>query len=787
MVAKNQTSCPVGHAGMSSRTRGASCSFAYGVVVMLPSILGAGTCLAAAEQSDQQTRSLLEEVVVTATRREESLQKVPMAVTAITGESMERLSADDFVDFARTVPGVSFTSMGPGRNRVAIRGINVTGGENAIGYYIDETPIPKTLHGAILNTTLDPRMFDMQRVEILRGPQGTLYGQSSMGGTVRLIPNRPDVNSLFGSAGGAVEIVDHGSELFAADLMLNVPVVEGRMGIRNVVYGRSGGGYIDRQYLGFSGQPNPGAPGRLRNTRSDANSESTLGMRLISDFRVSDQLLVSALLMHENMTLDGYQDITAGPGNPGDELVQQFSFDTPEEIKQEWTLANITINADVGNVNFVSSSSYFTRVFVATEEGASVTELFLGTAFDGDENIGEHGSEDKYDVTQEFRLSSINPIFGRINWLVGAFYEKKYAQRWFDWQPPGVSDELGTANDELYVSTGHLNLRSIAGFGELRFSILDNLIATGGIRHYDVKQSDYDAAQGLFVGPSPAIIVTSARDKGEQLRFNLAYQATGQLNYYAQVAQGFRPGFGAANVFPPECDAELIALGIDPDNVPQQVAPDGVWNYELGAKTSWLEGRVRVNAAAYLIEWSDIQQRTRLETCGFNFQSNAGEATSKGFELEASISPSDNWELTGTVNYVDAQFNVDNVALSIEKGERIQEVPEWSAAASAQYSFPAFNSYNGYVRADVQYTGDSYADFLQNEGDPSSRLDDLTLVNVRLGMESADWQVGIYARNLFDESARIARARAAIIDIPGRPRYVINRPREFGISLNRRF
>jgi len=735
-----------------------------------------------------EVKSVIEEVVVTASRREETVKEASLAVSVVTEDLMRRMSVDDLSDFSHSVPGLSVVHLGPGRDRVSIRGISVSGGENSVGYYIDETPIPKTLHGAILNTTVDPKLFDTNRVEVLRGPQGTLYGQSSMGGTIRLIPNRPDTNKFFGSASVAVETVDDGSPLYAVDALVNLPIVEDKVGLRGVVYGRNGGGFIDRRYLGSDGQPTPNddVGAVVRNTVTDANSENTLGLRLIADFNISDKWRISPMVMYEDSTLDGYQDITAGAINPNDNLVQEFPFNTRERILHKWTLLNLTITGDIGPVNVVSSTSSFTRTFAADEEGGSVTQFYLGNGFNG--NSGEQGIRDEQDFTQELRFSSSQPAFGRLDWLIGGYYEDKESERWIDWHATGAEAALGpdAAGDNLFTQHGPINFKSIAGFGELTFRIVNSLKLTGGIRYYDIKQDDTTEFAGLFSGGG-GIISTASKSTGEQYRFNLSYEMTNGPHIYMQAAQGFRPGFGAANSFPPECDAELAALGIDPNNVPQEVFPDEVWNYELGLKMSAMDNRFQLNGAIYEIDWTDIQQRTRLQSCGFNFTSNVGKATSDGVELEAFFALNEAWEFTGMLNYTDATLDTDNLALSAEKGERIQEVPEWSGALSAQYSFPMVGDFNGYLRADVQYTDKSFADFLQNEKDPDSVLGELTLVNARFAATTDEWEIALYGRNLLNDVERVARVRAGLIDIPGRPRFVMNRPREFGVSIKRSF
>ncbi len=770
---------------------------------LVAAVMAAFTVTAVAQTEGDEER-VMEEIIVTALKREQTLQEVPMAVTALTGEMLVRMSADDFIDFARSVPGMAFVDLGPGRNNISIRGVSVTGGLPSVGFYIDETPIPPN-RGTIRNVNVDPKMLDINRVEVLKGPQGTLYGQSSMGGTVRIIPNRPDSTRFEASVAGTVQTTKGGGQGYHIDLMMNVPLIEDKLALRGVFYQRFEDGFIDRRYFDFDG-PNTLAvpsfdfiPNRLTKTKPRVNTEDTTGARLIMDWYPRENIRITPNVFWESMKTDGFQDITLGDTNPDEELVQEHFFNVAEPFRQEWALFNVTVDADFGNVNFVSSTSYFDREFIITEEADAVIVAFLGGApYTDPLAVGvplEEGTWDE-DFTQELRLSSIEPVWGRLDWILGVFYNDNNGERSVNWEIPGLEEALGNPpgsipGGDLFTLESNFNFRSKAIFGEMGFHIIPNdLIFTAGIRFYDIESDTRADITGLFNGGRAEVTSASASD-GEQLRFNLAWRASDAHNLYIQVAQGFRPGFGLTGFFPPTCDEELIERGIDPANPPRDVGPDGVWNYEIGAKSLFRDGRVSVNTAVYQIDWTDIQQTIFMPSCGFRFTANAGKAQSKGFEVEVTADVSDHWLLTGGVGYTDATLSEGNPAINAEKGERIQNVPKWTANASAQYSFAIQNtmigSYDAYLRADIQYVGSSYSGFFQNEGDPFQKKPPLTLVNLRFGVSRGGWEGALYVRNLFDQVERIAETESLVITVPGRPRWVVNYPRQIGFTIKKYF
>lgn len=756
---------------------------------------GLGQPLARADESTSPQSAAQEpqlaEIVVTAEKRSERLQDVPLAVSALSGATLQAMGAETFTDYARSIPGLTFTDLGGGRQIPSIRGINPSAGEGTVGYYIDETPIAGIEGEGIVS---QPTLIDINRIEVLRGPQGTLYGSSSIGGTIKLIPNAPNLTSVEGSV--KVEAQDTQGANGASpgeqsDLVLNVPIVQGFAALRTALWDRDVGGFIDRTWTNTGA--NGIATGPVVGTVGNLPDEHTWGFRTAALFQPVEQLKISAMVYHETQHLDGFTDITGGAGNPNDQLVQNFISDTPEPQVNDISLYNLTVKYAFGRFNVVSSTSYMERVLQYTEESTSLIQLtpaFFGDpVFDGTfPSVGTF-RQTANNFSQEVRLATSRPVAG-FDGLVGGYFANAHNPRSYD-QIYSQYDEDVVGNnpaDPAYAPDGNLysawgpgfRERQIAAFGELTYHFTDALDLTGGVRHYDVSNRFQLYQDGLFIGGNAPGLTTftdeSSRAEGNVYKGNLSYKLTSEKLLYAQFSEGFRPGFGNS-ALPSECPATSYQL---------QVNPDSIKNYEIGAKTDWLNRRLTINGAAYRINWTDIQQGELLP-CGFGVAENFGSAVIKGAELEASAQVTRRVTAGLSATYLHTQLVQPSPVLGALAGDPIEFVPNSQYALYAQTTFPIREASDGFARVDYQYTGHSIANYtrLSNGSfDPEDEVQVVRMLNARIGENYHAWEFALSATNLLNDEARqsIDPNASITVAIPGRPRYVVTRPRTFSLS-----
>ena len=738
----------------------------------------------------------LAEVVVTAEKRSERLQEVPASVSAISGGTLQAMGAEEFTDYARSIPGLTFTDSGAGRQTPAIRGINPSAGSGTVGYYIDETPIAGLQGGG---GVINPTLVDINRVEVLRGPQGTLYGSGSIGGTIRLIPNAPNLSTVEGSIKGeALDTQGAGgaSPGGQGELVLNVPVIENVAAVRAAFWYHDIGGFIDRTWTN-SGQLGI-ATGPVVGQAKNLPNEHTWGTRTTALFEPVERLKISAMIYLERQHYDGFTDITGGPNNPNDQLVQSFISDTPEPQDNRFDLYNLTVKYDFGRLNVISSTSYLQRFQATSEEATSLIQLtpaFFGAPAYGGAlpNVGTF-YQSAYNFSQESRLATTERIAG-FDGVIGVFYTQTHSPQTYNYYPTDYN-ALVAGNDPAnpaYAPDGNVysawgpgySERQIAVFGELTYHLTDALSLTGGMRHYDVSNRFQLNQSGLLIaGNVPGVITladNSSSAQGNVYKGNLSYRITPDQMVYAQYSEGFRPGFGRSPL-PAECGSEVQG---------SQVQPDSIRSYELGAKTGWLRNRLVFDAAAYRINWNDIQEQ-RLLPCGFGVADNFGDAVIKGAELEASARLTQRISAGLSATYLHTELLQGSALSGAQPGDPIEYVPNWQYALHVQTTLPVFQPDDGFVRLDYQYTGSSITDYSRlTDGsfDPAHEVRVVRLLNATLGERYRAWEFSLSAMNILNDTVRQSLDPNASITvaIPGRPRYVMTRPRTFQLSATYNF
>jgi outer membrane receptor protein involved in Fe transport len=739
----------------------------------------------------------LEEVIVTASKRAESLQDLSMSVTAISGDDLVKLGAADFVDVAASTPSVYLRSSGPGRTKLNIRGISAaTGVAPTVSFYIDEMPIQTISSGSSTSfqqTIIDPKLYDLNRVEVLRGPQGTLYGSSSMGGTVRLITGQPDAALTEGSVNAELSNTEDGDWNYVLNGMYNLPTSD-NSALRLVGSYTDRSGYIDRVNRDTG-----------KTFDEEVNNEETLALRAAWRYEWESGFIQPFVFYHEN-EMDGkpsYYAFTKANGRGvTDDLEQGARFDAPEPFDDEFTMLNLTLSQDFGDsVNLVASLSDLDREFDNVED---ITDQVTAAEIPAPEAVYADEKVELEDMTFEARLSSMGD--SSLGWMGGVYYKDSTADAGYRMQR-GFVEELsiyGLANTQ-----DEREYDEWAVFGNLEFDIGESFSLALGARYLDYEYNQfkedwgfvYDANAGGTDRPDARILDLTVEDDDVQgsITGTWHFSDTGQT--YLAVSNGSRPGGGNRSIprstDPAEftaysCDQDLNALGISGN--PESFEGDEVVNYELGLKSD-LGSAFRLNAAVYRLEWDDIQQIVNTSgDCGFNFTTNTGEAVSQGVELEMSWLVTDNFLIDFNVGYTDAEFTEDAPGTGIEDGDKLADVPEWTFNAVFDWTIPmnagqifTLLSYT-WVDDTLELAGQASDDTVPQGIVSGNVKPDYDMVNLRLGYNSdSNWQVVFFVDNLTDEEALYTYSDVLAFNIGAYDRTVRARPRTTGLGFTYAF
>lgn len=740
----------------------------------------------AAEQNETADSGVLAEVIVTAQKRVQSSQDVPVGLTALTAARLQQMGADDLEDFAAAVPGLNFSSLGAGgRVRLSVRGVNPNTGAPTVGFYIDETPIPTNV-GFVGLINIDPKLPDVDRIEVLKGPQGTLYGAGSMGGTVKIVTHAPDSKTFSGEADASVSQTAHGGTNDSLEGVLNAPLVEDQLAMRLTAYSRSNSGFINRIYQDQSVEfVHNQSIGVVQHTAD----EQVIGGRAVLAYQPVSSLRLSLSIYGEKTNMDGYPAIDGGPTNPNHDLIFQQPLNVAEPYHSDFELYSANLDWDIAhNINLTSVTSEFTRRFDLTEDGTEQLGEFVFQPLDGP--VLPAPIEELTFVrafTQEVRAATIEPVAG---WrlLFGGFFQRVIGDRGSNWVVPGSNAAyaplgLPVPGDNFYTAHNWTVTEEKAAFTQISFDLSPSLNVTFGTRWSELEGTEHGNYDGVFAGgPTQDMSAYSASKLNSMGAF--AWHVNQDTMLYARAAQGLRPGEGQT-LLPVTCRSDLIADGFDPDHPPKQTNPDSVWNYEFGVKSDLLEHRLRADATVFWIDWKDIQQSLLLLDCGFNLFVNAGKARSRGAELELTFLPTEHWELTANGSFTDARLLNSLSGIGVTSGDRVQEVPRIQLDTSATYRFRISERFTGYLRAEEQYVGDSWVSF--DEMDPLMHRPGYSLAGLRLGLIDTDqrWQYVLFGDNLLDERADLAHPDSLSFNIGDRPRISIARPRTIGLKVSR--
>jgi outer membrane receptor protein involved in Fe transport len=658
----------------------------------------------------------LDEVLVTAQKRSERLQDLPAAISVLSGEFLADSGSKSFQDYLSGVPGVSYWQNAGQSNAIFIRGVSSgvdVNSTSTTGVYIDEAPVVQSA-----GSTVDLNPFDLERVEVLRGPQGTLYGAGSMGGTVRLILNKPRLDSFDDAFESEVSQTAHGGTNYEVNAMVNVPVTD-TLGLRLVGGFRALDGFIDEVDLG----------------QKNANFDQVATLRALTRWQPSSQLDVLLVIAYQDEVYGAHPEAYLAPGyNP-----YQGGSNYPESGTQPFRLYGLTLNYDLGFAALTSASNEYQKRSLAVRQfPESLANLGIAPGTPGGAGLDLVYAIDSF--SQELRLAS--KAAGPYLWLIGAFYADEKGP---SLESHSVTNIASLQSQNLYTAQVPLDQHQVAVFGEAGRHLTDTLMFIAGLRYSQYGSHTIDRESGDLVG---GIIDTDsgAADHFLDQRYTLSYEPSGNQLLYVQAASGSRQGgpTGVAGL-PTACGGDLQDLGFK--TPPVQTRPDSLWTYEVGSKSTFDSERISLNTALYYTQWRDIQSTLYLQ-CGSTISSNAGAADIRGVELELNTRPLAGWLLSVAGAYTDTFITQPNASAGTVTGDVLPLVPKFNASLSAQYSFPVSRGVVGYLRTDVRYVSREYADFpslTTGYGIPA-----YTMTNARLGIHLGHYDIALYAMNLFD-------------------------------------
>ena len=745
----------------------------------------AATVLCSAAASGQEG-STIEEVVVTATKRDASIQDLAISVQALTENVMAEQGITDITVVAASVPGLSLADGGPGYRTLYVRGVSSEyGSAGTTGVYIDDAFVQP---GGIVQTIVEPLYFDIDRIEVLRGPQGTLFGGSSMGGTIRFITRQPDLGKFSASAGAETSYTEDGGFNYEVDGLLNLPIANERAGLRIVGAYRDKDGYVDKLIGDFS-DPERQGTGPVT-TIEDVNEEQYSTARLQLAVKATERFEIRPSVLYQKTESTSFGAFD----RPTDEYDQRRGIAVEEPVEDELTLTNLTLSYGWDYVRLLSSTSYSERDASFKEDASDAVEatvlpdfyglprgLFFPTTYDG--------SRLEKSLQEELRLSSTGD--SGLQWVAGVYYEDYEQENGFQWFIPGFSDvAFPVPNDLFFQSDSALDRTHKAAFAEINWPLTERLTTTLGLRWYEfeVRTQSFNRDGDLNGGPLPDGPELSSNEDGVTPRVSIAYDLGEQL-MYVTASQGFRtgapnspvPGLSSGST----CVDEFRAAGIEVSDE-GDVAPfvsDDLWNYEIGIKTSWAENRFVVNAAAYRMDWNDLQSLF-IAPCGFGAIVNFGEARLEGVELDYKLSLTPAFELSGGINYNDARISEDAPELGVSEGVVLPNAPEWVGSLNARYGFSMLDG-NAYALATVRYVGESFRSF--DHSDPRAFQDSYTLVGARIGLERESWSFSLFADNVGDEDPGTFHFLSAFFGAPSHVRMFPLRGRTIGVNLRKDF
>ncbi len=758
--------------------------------------MGAAPAMAQGEEGAQPA---IEEVIVTARKRESNIQDTPVSIQAFTAEDIEHLDISRFEDFADQTASISYISVGPGSQIMHIRGV-ADGGIPHIGrtneattaYYLDEQPVSGRRGGPP-----DIQLYDLERIEVLRGPEGTYYGASAVSGTVRIITNKPDPEAFDYGADLSGGIIAHGENTYQGKAFVNVPLSD-RAAVRGVLWHLQSNGFVDN-LLEERTYRNGVTVSNERWAEDDYNKQTTTGGRLAASMELTDTWQATLSAFAQTMEADGAWD--HDPTRRGDLEVARFG---PERVEVDTKQFAFTLTGETPIGDLIYAGSYYDRQDLAVNDYSDYVEYasfgswiqqhacedyyWYGSTGCADPSIFFDHEDNQSRVAHEIRLTSKGDAGSRLNWLVGAYWEHTWGNGYLFWRMPNINFDNGPAGDYIRRETvdplpqewwscpgWKFEDYISAVFGDVSWDFTERLTVSVGMRHFRWEDGDdwgYSCgypweSKGAFDRNAVAPDIQE-----ETYKVNVRYDLTEDLLIYFGYGEGVRPGFSNPNVTHPE--------------VPEFVEADYTKSYEVGWKATLADGRMLLNGAVYLIDWDNFQTTLYdLLTVPFEFRRNVKGSQVGGVEVDLEARLGQYWRLNGGLAYNTAELEGDFATIAREErfvyaedGRRLAHVPEWSWTLGLRYERPLSGERQVYGHAAWSFTDERWNLLARQSEQAPVVMDAYSLLQLRAGMWFGTWGAELWVTNVTDERAEIFQ-NSGYYD----PRVTTVQPRTIGVRF----
>jgi outer membrane receptor protein involved in Fe transport len=789
------------------------------VVVRAP--LASAVLLALSPAYAQQGAGL-ETVIVTAQKRAESLQDVPISIQALGAERLEELGIQSFGDYMKYLPSVSYTTTGQGFSLAYFRGVasgennNHSGPQPTVGMYLDEQPLT-TIQGAV-----DLHLYDIARVEALAGPQGTLYGASSEAGTIRIITNKPDPSGFVAGYGVEINSVSSGGRGYVVEGFANIPI-GANAAIRLVGWYKDDPGYIEnapgtRTYPTSGGcisNESPAPPGcttAFNRAQDEYNYAETYGARAALGINLNDNWTVTPSVMAQKQTTNG--NVAYDPKVGDLKIIRYY----PENSEDEFLQAALTVEGKIGNFDLVYAGAYLKRDDVVNADYADYSyfyDVLYGSAAYWTDDLGVplqdpsqyiHGTDGYKRQSHELRLSS--PQDKRVRLVAGLFYQDQEHDIFQPYLINGLTSyyEVTDQIDTIWLTDQHRTDTDSALFGEVSFDITDQLTLTGGVRRYETESTlkgffgfggnysrnygeafcDDDPTDGIDDTAQWVSFNTAActnlddkiDDSGTISKLTIAYRVNDDALVYATYSEGFRPGGINRNNRPPN---------------PPHYEPDFLTNYEFGWKTTSADNRLRFNGAIFFEDWAGVQFSFLPPSgSGLTIVRNAGSAEIRGIELDFAWAAAAKLMLSGGLSLIDAELTADFIPDPDEpptafNGDQLPVTPRIKANLTARYGF-MLGQFDSYVQGAVVHNDSSWPDLERSVRTILGKQNAYTIADFSTGLARDSYSFELYISNVFDERAQLFKFAQCDEPVCGTNTYIAtNLPRTIGLRFSQKF
>jgi iron complex outermembrane recepter protein len=702
------------------------------------------------QNSQQDNRFTLEELIVTSTKRARDPQDIAVSVATVSAEQIEAMGVRDTGDLVSLVAGLSSTNQGPGRNKIFLRGQSdgpiAERTQSTVGIYIDESPLVYS------DTNPDFRLVDVERIEVLRGPQGTLFGAGSLGGTFRIITNKPDPSEILGRVSMSGAFTNSGAPSYTVDGMINVPISSDRSALRLAAFYDTFGGFIDD----------------VRLDEENINEATIMGGRLSYQTELGDRWSVMLTGNAQKISLDDTQYFSPDLG-----LLTRANY-VPEPRKDQFYQGGLILEGDLGWAQFLAATTHVRRRI----QNQSDASLAVPDLLDISLRPSPFTSRNKIaTLAQEVRFSHEGQ---RFDWLIGGFYLDRNENLKTTFTVPGAGDifaPLGFPTNIVFAEDRDDDVKQYAAFSDFSYRIRPTLEISLGLRWNRATLDVSSLTTGIV---SARVEETDLQNRANSLtpRVSVSYEATPATTFYAQAAKGFR--VGGVNINTPI--SALFNSELDPDEELQTMtfAEDKLWNYEIGFKSRLFDDRLSVDAAAFYVHWDDIQSDQILPT-GFLFVTNAGNARNIGVEVQLAARFTENLTVTAVGIWNDPKLYEANAFLNAQKGDRLPAIAELTAGLAFYYRKPLSDRLTFNLSTDYSYVGSSRLFFDQ---DLSPRMGEFHRAGLRAGFGWESWEARLSVSNLFNNRGNTF-AYGNSFSLNATSQFTPLRPRTFGFEISR--